>query len=171
MLLGENERRVDFDKGKVERLTFNRWADRYLELAAEKRTLKDDIFMLKVLRAEFGSLPLEEITYARIETFALKLRQTPIRQHPDRPQTPATCNRKLALLRHILRMAWKEGLIEKLPAVDLFQEDNERDRILTAEEFSGLYDQAAPHLKPQAHSALRLGNRQAAGRDPLPDLA
>ena len=77
--------------------------------------------MLKVLRAEFGSLPLEEITYARIKTFALKLRQTPIRQHPDRPQTPATCNRKLALLRHILRMAWKEGLIEKLPAVDLFQ--------------------------------------------------
>jgi hypothetical protein len=67
LLLGENERRIDCDKGKVERLTFNKWADRYLELAAEKRTLQDDIFILKVLRTEFGLLPLEEITYTKIK--------------------------------------------------------------------------------------------------------
>jgi len=148
LLLGENERRIDFDKGKVERLTFNKWADRYLELAAEKRTLQDDIFMLKVLRTEFGPLPLEEITYTKIKAFALKLRQMPVRQDSDRPLSPATCNRKLALLRHILRMAWKEGLIERLPAVELFPEDNERDRVLTEEEFNSLYEQAATHLKP-----------------------
>ena len=55
LLLGENERRVDFDAEKrPQRMTFNRWADRYLELAAGKRTLKDDIFLLGFLRAEFG---------------------------------------------------------------------------------------------------------------------
>ena len=83
LLLGENERGVDFDKEKAERMTFNQWADRYLELAAGKRTIKDDISLLKFLRAEFGPLPLEEITYARIKGFALKLRQTPGKIHSD----------------------------------------------------------------------------------------
>jgi integrase len=165
LLLGENERRVDFDKGKVERMTFDQWADHYVKLAAGKRTFKDDVLLLKVLRAEFGPLPLEEIAYARIKEFALKLRQTPIKHHnirqpPVRPQAPATCNRKLALLRHILRMAWKEGVLEKLPAVELFQEDNERDRVLTEEEFSQLYEEAAPTLKPILICAWETGMRR-----------
>jgi hypothetical protein len=42
----------------------------------------------------------------------------------------------------------KEGLIEKLPAVELFPEDNERDRVLTEAKFVALYIQAAPYLKP-----------------------
>jgi integrase len=160
LLLGENERRVDFDKGKMERLTFNQWADRYLELAAGKRTLDRDKQLLKVLRAEFGSLPLEEITYARIKEFALRLTQTPVSQHPDRPQAVATCNRKLALLRHILRMAWKEGILEKLPAVELFQEDNDRERVLTEDEFSQLYEAAAPTLKSILICAWETGMRR-----------
>jgi integrase len=45
-------------------------------------------------------------------------------------------------------MAWKEGLIERFPAVELFPEDNERDRVLTEKEFNSLYEQAATHLKP-----------------------
>src|SRR5215471_19362536 len=43
IVLGENERRVDFDKDELERLTFNLWADRYVTLAVGKRTLKDDV--------------------------------------------------------------------------------------------------------------------------------
>jgi len=160
LLLGENERRVDFDKGKVERLTFHRWADRYVDLAAGKRTLDRDVQLLKVLRAEFGSLPLEEITYARIKEFALRLKQTPVSQRPDRPQALATCNRKLALLRHVLRLAWKEGVLEKLPAVELFQEDNERDRVLAEEEFTQLYEEAAPTLKPILICAWETGMRR-----------
>lgn len=160
ILLGENEGRIDFDKGKVKRLTFNQWADRYLDLVAEKRTLNDDKLMLKALRAEFGFLPLEEISYAKTKTFALKLRQMPLRQNTDRQLSPATCNRKLALLRHILRMAWKEGLIEKLPVVELFPEDNERDRILTSEEFTCLHEQAADHLKPILLCAWETGMRR-----------
>jgi hypothetical protein len=54
-ILGENEQGVDFDKGKVERFTFNLWADRYLELTATKRTAKDDRLLVKVLRPEFGT--------------------------------------------------------------------------------------------------------------------
>lgn len=159
-ILGENEQGVDFDKGKVERFTFNLWADRYLELTATKRTARDDQLLVKVLRPEFGSLPLEEITYARIKEFALKLQQTPRKIHPDRLQTPATCNRKLALLRHILRMAWKEGLIEKLPAVELFPEDNERDRVLTEAEFPQLYGEATEHLQPILLCAWETGMRR-----------
>jgi integrase len=84
----------------------------------------------------------------------------PVKQKDNRLLSLATCNRKLALLRHILRMAWKEGLIEKLPAVELFQEDNERDRVLAEEEFSRLYDQAASHLKPILLCAWETGMRR-----------
>ncbi|MGH7961570.1 MAG: tyrosine-type recombinase/integrase [Candidatus Binatia bacterium] len=116
--------------------------------------------MLKFLRAEFGPLPLEEISYARIEEFALKLKNTPGKQHSDRLQTPATCNRKLALLRHVLRMAWREGLIERLPAVELFPEDNERDKVLTEEEFARLHEQSAAHLKSILLCAWETGMRK-----------
>lgn len=74
--------------------------------------------------------------------------------------TPATFNRKLALLRHILCMAWKEGLIEKLPAVELFPEDNERDHVLTEEEFSWLYSEAIEHLQPILPCAWETGMRR-----------
>lgn len=123
--------------------------------------------MLKVLRAGFGTLPLEDITYARVKEFALKLRQMPSKIHTDRPQTPATCNRKLALLRHILRMAWKEGLIEKLPAAELFPEDNERDRILTEEEFESPYEAATDHCDTEGHG--RLGPRSCQSHHRPPD--
>jgi len=129
-------------------------------LAAGKRTLDRDKQLLKVLQAEFGPLPLEEIKYARIKEFALRLKLTPVSQHPDRPQALATCNRKLALLRHVLRLAWKEGVLEKLPAVELFQEDNERDRVLAEEEFTQLYEEAAPTLKPILICAWETGMRR-----------
>ena len=160
IVLGENERRVDFDKGKVKRLTFNQWADRYVTLASGKKSFARDLQLLAILRKEFGTMALEDISYATIKAFALRLRQQPVHQHPDRPQAPATCNRKLALFRHMLRMAWKEGLIEKLPAVELFPEDNERDRVLTEEEFSCLYETAGPTLKPILLTAWETGMRR-----------
>lgn len=57
-------------------------------------------------------------------------------------------------------MAWKEGLIEKLPAVELFPEDNERDRVLTEEEFSRLYSEAINHLQPILLCAWETGMRR-----------
>ena len=57
-------------------------------------------------------------------------------------------------------MAWKEGLIEKLPAVELFPEDNERDRVLTEEEFSRLYSEAIEHLLPILLCAWETGMRR-----------
>lgn len=92
-----------------------------------KKSFARDLQLLKVLREEFDAMAIEDISYATIKAFALRLRQQPVHQHPDRPQASATCNRKLVLLRHVLRLAWKEGLIEKFPAVELFPEDNERD--------------------------------------------
>src|SRR5262249_17353642 len=91
LVLGDNERRVDFDKGRVKRLTFNQWADQYVTLACGKKSFARDLQLLKVLREEFGSMPLEDLSYTRIKTFALRLRQQPVPQHPDRPQAPATC--------------------------------------------------------------------------------
>lgn len=160
ILLGENEGRTDFDKGKVKRLTFNQWADQYVTLVSGKKSFARDLQLLKVLRKEFGTTTLEDISYVTIKAFALRLRQQPVHQHPDRPQAPATCNRKLALLRHILRLAWKEGLIEKLPAVELFPEDNERDRVLSEEEFIKLHNFSYLTLKPILLTAWETGMRR-----------
>jgi hypothetical protein len=43
LLLGENERRADFDKGRVKRLTFNQWADQYVKLASGKKSFSRDL--------------------------------------------------------------------------------------------------------------------------------
>lgn len=57
-------------------------------------------------------------------------------------------------------MAWKEGLIERLPAVELFPENNEHDRVLTDEEFEKLSDKAADHLRPILLCAWETGMRR-----------
>jgi hypothetical protein len=52
LLLGENERRVDFDKGKARAITLSRWGEIYLTTTPERKSLSPmmpDIFNISAV--------------------------------------------------------------------------------------------------------------------------
>ena len=53
----------------------------------------------------------------------------------------------MAFLRSLLVLAARDGLIDRIPYVELFEENNERDRIATPEEFRAIINECDEHLK------------------------
>src|SRR5262249_33503336 len=66
-----------------------------------------------------------------------------------------------SILKHCLNLAIPRGLIGANPAsvVPLPDPHNERDRVLSEEEWTRLYDAAKPHLKSVLLLAYHLGQR------------
>jgi site-specific recombinase XerC len=137
ILLGENERRVDFDSQKTQGITFAKWTETYLERFAKgKRSYREDARHAQVLSSFFGPLFLSNITRAKVEEFKQfrKNRQT----WRGDPMSDAYCNRELSCLRHMLKLAVEEGLLEVAPIVRLYKENNARDKALNVEEYQRL---------------------------------
>jgi integrase len=106
------------------------------------------------LREHFGRRKLRSISYGDIEKFKSERLQTPTkpdiarheRELKDNPaaelistRTLATAHRELALLRAILRVAWREGWIPKSPfdagkPLITVADEKKRERILTRDE-------------------------------------
>jgi integrase len=141
-----NGMREDFDKAKVQGMTFAKWGEIYLErYAKQKRTAGDDGRHIRTLSAFFGHLLLSQLTKEKVEMFKQirKERKT----FKGTLVSNAFCNRELAFLRHMLRLAVEEGLIETAPIVRLHKENGARDRALSAEEYQRLLDVAPLHLR------------------------
>lgn len=146
ILLGENERRVDFDKDKQQALTFAPWAALYLEHdATKKRSFAEDQRHVQTLSAFFGKLLLSQITTERVEEFK-QLRKDRLTWRGT-PVSNAYCNRELECLRPILRLAVEKRLIDSPPTVKLHQEDNARDMALSEEEYQRLLAVSPLHLR------------------------
>ncbi len=65
-----NALREDFDKEKVQGMTFARWADIYLErYAKSKKSAIEDKRHVRVLCNFFGNLLLSQITRVKVEEF------------------------------------------------------------------------------------------------------
>jgi hypothetical protein len=125
-----NALKEDFDKDKVQGMTFARWGQMYLERYARgkrQRSQIDDQRYVLLLSEYFGYLLLSQITRGHVEEFkqTRKNRQT----WKGTPVSEATCNRELACLRHILRLAAEEDL-KRIMAITghktfaVFQRDN-----------------------------------------------
>jgi integrase len=77
--------------------------------------------------APLASCPLDEISVDRIAGFVAKRR--------DAGREVSTINRQLEVLRRMLKLATEWGKVEKvLPKVEMLPGENQRDRVLTAEE-------------------------------------
>jgi integrase len=140
-----NALKEDFDKAKVQGLTFAKWADTYLKrYAKDKHSFQEDQRHVRVLSEFFGNLLLSQITRAHVEEFKQSRKGRLL--SPEKPVSVATCNRELACLRHILRLAVEEGLRESAPLVKLYREHGARDRILSEEEYQRLLEASSPHL-------------------------
>lgn len=160
------------------RLTFNRLADHlekhYLippeyvngRKVAGKRSYKDDLGILQVLRDYFGRMELREITWGKIERFKISRFKTPTRRGEQR--SIARINRELSLLRHAFKIAIGEGWLHSNPFVGpkpLIHTADEvkRNRLLERDEEYRLLEACQgprSHLRPIIICAIDTGMRR-----------
>lgn len=134
--LGNDPRAVKEDPGGM---TFQRFAlDEYMPHArASKRSADSDESKLRVhLFPRLGSKPLSEITTADIQRYHDSIRVS---------HCPATANRHFALVHRMFKLAVQWGRLEKNPASGIrrHQENNKRQRFLSAEEIGRFWDATA----------------------------
>jgi integrase len=164
------------DKQKPITTTFDELADAYLKwirpndeagIPARKRSWRShDLYAIGQLRAYFGGKRLTAITPALVEQYRGWRRSTISRR--KRPVSAATVNRELASLKRMLNVASKGLIVLKggvtalnpITAVSLEREHNERDRVLSPEEFDRLYQVAHVWLQPMLLVAYHTGMRK-----------
>ena len=153
-----------FDIKKVELVTFDEFAKRYIEEHAKinKKSWEHDEFRLKDLKEEFGSKYLHDIKTEDVVKF--KAKQTQKESKLKRITKVSTINRKLTLLKTILNKAIEWDVLKgPNPAskVKQFKENNTRDRFLNKDELKNLYAQCEGELlnivKVAVHTGLRKG--------------
>lgn len=138
---------------------FKEWAKTYLDLQ-EVKTLRSFAGRAhsvgKHLVPFFGGKILTEIRPADVETFRAQ------RTKPDGSSASVqTVNHDHIALKHCLNIAVRRGLMVSNPAarVPMPIPQNERDRVLSEEEWCRLYEVAKPHLRPVLLTAYQLGQR------------
>lgn len=117
---------------------------------------------MKLLLPFFGSRLLQEITPATVEAYRRKRLSEPSGRTPQHLTKPATVNREIACFKTIFSKAVRDGKAERNPAqgVRLLKENNERDGILSPEEYARLLAHCPAHLKPIVKLVYHTGMRQ-----------
>ncbi len=145
MLEGQSAVEHDFDQDKVRGLTFSPWIERFFQVKASKKSLNKDRVSCEKLKTFWGDCSLDSITTSQIEAYKQK-RLAEVTRYKKVSQ-PATINRELACLRTILIMAARDGLIDKVPYICLFEENNERHRTASPGELEALLKVSPLHLQ------------------------
>lgn len=142
------------DIKKKAKVKFETQVGQYLIYAkANKRSWDRDQKSLKNLSRCFAGKYLYEITSYDIENYKMER---------SKVVSPATVNRELACLKHMLNKAVEWQMLEVNPAknVKLLRENNQRLRYLTRQEIERLYESSPDHLKPIILTALLTGMRK-----------
>jgi integrase len=164
------------EKQRLVTTTFEELAEAYWQwirpdevagIPARKRSWKSsDRYAMGRLRDFFRSTPLTAVTPALVEQYRASRRATISRHH--RPIKPATVNRELECLKRMFNVA-RQGLLvlkggapveNPVAFVSKEREHNERDRVLSPEEFAGVVAAAEAWLKPILLVAYHTGMRQ-----------
>ena len=125
-------------------------------------------YRLKPLIERFGDRPIAEIRTADIEDFVADLKKPrTVNGIAERKLTPASINRTLGLLRHMLNWAVGREYLDRTPfrrgtevLVRLEREDNKRRRRVSEDEEAQLLAVASPHLRSMIIAALDTGMRR-----------
>ena len=158
-------------QGEAAPLTFKECTDRYKErhVVANGLALAKTIdYRLKPLLERFADCGLAEIHTADIEDFIADLRKPrPGGRTRGQPLSPASIDRTIELLRHIMNWAVGREYLDRTPfrrgTVTLIQrqrEDNTRRRRLTEDEEAKLLEVASPSLRSMIVTALDTGMRR-----------
>ncbi len=133
--------------------TWDEAVERYIRESQHKRTLANDHSILKWFYPKLAGKALKDITKPVIDEIARKCAQG---------VRPSSANRKMALVRVILRKACHDWeWLERVPKVPMLKDDSERIRSLSLEEFNGLKKQLPLHLQDMVIFSVATGLRQA----------
>lgn len=152
-------------------LTFRAFAEVYKapHVVAKGLALASTIdYRLKPLLERFGDRQLAEIRTADLEDFVADLKQPrAVNAIDGRRLSPASINRALGLLRHMLNWAVGREYLERTPfrrgtevLIRLEHEDNKRRRRVSEEEEEALLAVASPHLRSMIIAALDTSMRR-----------
>ena len=154
-------RRKANDEGKlpvVKRTNFKiaELAKEYLKWAERQRSYKDKKLWIKQLIEVFGNLDMKDLNSRIIEQWQSKWLNI---------NKPATVNRKLATLKHMINKGVQWGMasddaLKQVRSVKLLAENNRRLRFLSAEECQRLIACCHKGLKPIVTVALNTGMRR-----------
>jgi integrase len=151
-------------KSPDSRTLFKDLAAWYLELpeVKAKRSYDRDYRSMKLLLPFLGERLLKDINPALVEAYKQKRLSEPSGRTPQFLTKPATVNRELACLKTVFSKAVKNGKADRNPVqgVKLLKENNERDRILSSEEYARLLAESPDHLRPIVKVAYHTGMRQ-----------
>ena len=144
---------------KIRSVPFSEWADIYLgiETIRNLRTYQDRVNAIRLQMIPFfGNKALNEITQEEIEEY----RRQRLRKN-GKPAALGTINNDHTILKHLLSVAVQRGILEVNVAtrVPLPNPNNERDRVLSEEEWNRLYENASAHIQPLLLVAYQLGLR------------
>jgi integrase len=152
------------EKNKNAKVTFDELKTWYLALPQikAKRSYTRDTISLRTLSNFFSTKTVSEITVNRVEAYRqLRLNEESCRKQKTRP---ATVNREIACLRHMLNLAEQDTKIDSVPfsgKIKALKENNVRNRILTSEEYERLLSVCPPHtaqiVKMAYYTAMRQG--------------
>ena len=165
------KRRADPDCKPIA-LTFRQFADTYKErhVFAKKLAIGRTIdYRLKPILEYFGDRLLAEIRTADVEDFIADLRKPRIagRRKTPRVLAPASINRTIEILRHMMNWAVGREHLDRTPfrrgtetLVRKLCEDNQRRRRIAEDEEAQLLAVAPPLLRSMIIAALDTGMRQ-----------
>jgi integrase len=140
-------------------LKFKQWGETYLELEEVKRlrSRKDRVNVVRLqLIPFFGRKDLTAISAEDVEVYRAQRKK-----RNGQAASLQTINNDHIILKHCLNVARRKGLLTVNPAslVPIPCANNERDRVLSAEEWQRLYEAVSSHLKPILLTAYHLGQR------------
>ncbi|MFC1890317.1 tyrosine-type recombinase/integrase [Thermodesulfobacteriota bacterium] len=142
--------------------TFADMMDWFLELPEVKRkkSYDKDKQRSEQLKAFFGALAPVSITPEKIQKYIeLRLNTVNCRGNTNKP---ATVNREMALFKTVFSKAYRNGKTHSNPtkAVSKLKGEEQRDRVLSDEEWSAYYEAAPDWYKPIALCAYVTGMRE-----------
>ena len=167
-----------FDKRGVEPpreaapLTFRQFADVYKErhVFAKGLAIGDTIdYRLRPIVDHFADKPLAEIKTADVEDFIADLRKPHLAGRRKTPRTlsPASINRTIELMRHMMNWAVGREYLDRTPfrrgtetLIRKLREDNQRRRRISEDEEARLLEVTPPLLRSMIITALDTGTRQ-----------
>ena len=156
-IMRRNLRRESIEAKAAETIRFSDWCQRWLDLQKHKKAWPRYELATRPLLVHFGITDLAALKASHIERY--KAARLAGRVRGGLPPSAATINRELQVLKSLLILAERDGLITRRPHLTRLEELNTRDRIATAEEYAAIYNALPIHFRPVLTLLRELGMR------------